>query len=119
MVSAVPDEALGNAAMRTLRGHGVDIRGVQRGSGRILLYVGTSGPPLRATDVIYGHSAFITAPPRKLGLETLLTGADKLHLSGISPALGTKGCTTALQAKAAATSRGIPISFDGNYGARL
>ena len=85
------------------------------------LYFVTSGAGLRATDVIYdrGHSAFVTAPPGSWDWETVLADADRLHLSGITPALGTGGCAAALQAAASATSRGIPISFDGNYRARL
>lgn len=121
MVSAVPDGALGDAAVRTLRGHGVDTRDIQRLPGRMALYFVTSGAGMRATDVIYdrAQSAFVTAPPDSWDWEALLAGADRLHLSGITPALGPGGRAAALAAAAAATARGVPMSFDGNYRARL
>lgn len=121
MVSAVPADALGDAAIRTLRGHGVDTRGIQRRDGRMALYFVTGGAGARSSEVIYdrSHSAFVTAPPRSWHWQRLLQGADRLHLSGITPALGPAGRKAAAAAAAAATRYEVPISFDGNYRARL
>jgi 2-dehydro-3-deoxygluconokinase len=85
------------------------------------LYFVTSGAGLRATDVIYdrAHSAFAEAPADAWDWDMLLHGADRLHLSGITPALGPVPAASALAAAEAAAERGIPISFDGNYRARL
>jgi 2-dehydro-3-deoxygluconokinase len=47
--------------------------------------------------------------------DMLLAGADRLHLSGITPALGPVPAKAAIAAAEAASARGVPISFDGNY----
>lgn len=121
MVSAVPDTALGDAAVHGLRAHGVDVSTIQRHAGRMGLYFVTPGASLRATDVIYdrAQSAFATAPVEAWDWDTLLAGAGRLHLSGITPALGPAGTAAALAAAEAAGRLGVPLSFDGNYRALL
>lgn len=121
MVSAVPDTALGDAAVTHLRGHGVDPRGIRRLPGRMGLYFATSGAGFRATEVLYDRagSSFASAPADAWDWDTLLDGADRLHLSGITPALGPAGTAAAIAAAEAATRLGIAVSFDGNYRARL
>jgi 2-dehydro-3-deoxygluconokinase len=120
-VSAVPANPLGDAAVDTLRGHGIDTRGMIRRPGRMGLYFVTVGAGLRATDVLYDriHSSFATAPTDTWDWDVLLDGADRLHLSGITPALGPVGSAAAVTAVEAATRLGVPVSFDGNYRARL
>jgi 2-dehydro-3-deoxygluconokinase len=85
------------------------------------LYWAETGTGLRATEVFYdrSHSAFIELAPEAWQWDTLLHGASRLHLTGITPALGPNGTRTALRAAEAATTLGIPVSFDGNYRARL
>ncbi len=121
MVSALPINALGDSALATLRGHGVDTRAIVRREGRVGLYFATTGAGLRATDVLYdrAHSAFATAPAEAWDWDAILTGATRLHLSGITPALGTNGSAAAVAAVEAATRLGVAVSFDGNYRARL
>jgi 2-dehydro-3-deoxygluconokinase len=121
MVSAVPDSDLGQAALTTLRGHGVDCSDIQLCGDRIGLYFVTSGAGLRATDVVYdrAHSAFAEAPTDSWDWDALLDGADRLHLSGITPALGPVPAQSAIAAAKAATARGVPVSFDGNWRGKL
>ena len=119
--TALPQNALGDAALRSLRGHGVDCRRIVRREGRMGLYFVTPGAGLRATDVVYDrvHSAFAETPADAWDWDALLDGVRRLHLSGITPALGPGPATSALAAARAAAARGIAISFDGNYRARL
>ena len=121
IVSAVPANGLGEAAVTTLRGHEVDTAGIQRLPGRMGFYFATTGAGFRPTDVLYdrAHSAFAEAPPHAWDWDALLAGADRFHLSGITPALGPNGTAAAIAAVEAATRLGVPISFDGNYRARL
>ena len=121
MVTAFPANPLGDAAVKEMRGHGVGMRGVQRRPGRMGIYFVTSGAGMRATDVLYDRtgSSFATTPPDAWDWDALLQGADRLHLSGITPALGPMGTQAAITAAEAATRLGVPISFDGNYRARL
>ncbi|GAA4774325.1 sugar kinase [Stakelama sediminis] len=121
LVTALPDTALGDAALRHLRGNGVDCRNIRRCAGRMGLYFVTPGAGLRATEVVYDRagSAFAETPADHWDWDALLDGVDRLHLSGITPALGPVPAQAALRAAQAATQRGIAISFDGNYRARL
>lgn len=119
--SRVPDNDLGHAALRTLRGHGVDVSRVSLGGERIGLYFATTGAGLRATEVVYdrAHSAFADAPADAWDWDALLDGVDRLHLSGITPALGPVSAQSAIAAAEAAAARGVAVSFDGNWRGKL
>ena len=121
MVTALPDNPLGDAALQALRAHGVDIGLIQRQGERMGLYFVTPGAGLRATEVIYdrAHSSFADAPADSWDWDEILEGAGRLHLSGITPALGPNGTEAALAAAEAAARRGVPISFDGNWRGKL
>lgn len=120
-VGRVPDNDLGRHAVTTLRSHGVDCGGIQLAGERMGLYFVTSGAGLRATEVVYDRagSAFAQAPADAWDWPALLKGADRLHLSGITPALGPEPARAAVAAARAARAAGVPVSFDGNYRAKL
>ena len=121
MVSRVPDNALGDAAVGHMRRHGVDASAVTPAPGRMGLYFLSPGAGLRASDIIYDRegSAFALARPEDHDWDVLLEGARLLHLSGITPALGVRSAEAAIAAAEAAKAKGIAISFDGNYRAQL
>lgn len=121
MVTRLPDQALGRAVRDELRRHGVDTSAVAWAEGRLGLYFLTPGAVVRPSEVIYdrAESAFAEADPADWGWDALLAGADRLHLSGVTPAIGPKPAAAALDAVAAANRIGMPVSFDGNYRAKL
>jgi len=121
IATLVPDNDLGRAAISTLRGHGVDTGTIALGGDRMGLYFVTSGAGMRATEVIYDRawSSFAQAPVAAWDWDALLAGVDRLHLSGITPALGPVPADSAIAAARAATDRGIPVSFDGNWRGKL
>lgn len=121
MVSAVPDNTLGQSAVASIRAHGVDTSAVQIREGRMGLYFLIAGAGLRASEIVYDRvgSSFARAPSKAFDWGILLQGADLLHLSGITPALGPKSAEAALDAARAARAAGVPVSFDGNYRAML
>ncbi|WP_294196395.1 sugar kinase [uncultured Sphingomonas sp.] len=121
MASRVPDNDLGRSAIATLRGHGVDVRRIQTGGERMGLYFCTSGAGMRATEVIYDRagSSFAEAPTSAWDWDALLDGVDRLHLSGITPALGPVPAESACRAAEAARARGVAVSFDGNWRGKL
>lgn len=121
MVSAVPDSMLGGGAVAALRASGVDTTGVITRPGRMGLYFLSPGAGLRAAEIVYdrANSSFATAPADAFDWQQLLIGASRLHLSGITPALGPNSAEVALAAAKAAAALGVPISFDGNYRAQL
>ncbi len=121
MVSAVPDHAVGQAAVDHVRRHGVDASSILRRPGRLGLYFLTPGASLRASSIVYDRagSSFAEADASLFDWPTLLDGAGLLHLSGITPALGQRSADMALAAARAARAAGVPVSFDGNYRASL
>lgn len=121
MVSAVPDNALGRGAVSAIRAQGVDCSGVSTAAGRMGLYFLSVGAGLRASEIVYDRagSTFAQAKAGDFDWDHLLAGAELLHLSGITPALGPASSEAALCAARAAKKLGVPISFDGNYRAML
>lgn len=121
MVSRVPDNALGDAAAGHLRRYGVDASQVSIGPGRMGLYFLSVGAGLRASEIVYDRegSSFALAGPGDFDWDQALAGADLLHLSGITPALGPRSAELAIAAADAAAERGVDVSFDGNYRAQL
>ena len=121
MVSCVPDDAIGDAALESLRRCGVDVTEVQRARGRLGLYYLAPGAGLRAAAIIYdrAHSVFAGASAGRFDWDRLLAGAGWLHMSGITPALGPAMATLALEAARAARAMGVRLSFDGNYRGQL
>jgi 2-dehydro-3-deoxygluconokinase len=121
VISLVPDNALGQAAIGYLRRHGVDAAQVRATPGRMGLYFLAQGAGLRASEIVYDRegSSFANAGPSEFDWDELLASVDLLHMSGITPALGPCSAETALGAAQAAERLGIPISFDGNYRAQL
>jgi 2-dehydro-3-deoxygluconokinase len=121
MVSRAPAHRLGDAAIEYLRRHGVDTAGVARGGDRLGLYFLAPGAGLRASEIVYDRtgSSLATIEAGFFDWPKLLEGADRLHLSGITPALGPGPAALALEAAQAARAAGVLISFDGNYRARL
>jgi 2-dehydro-3-deoxygluconokinase len=121
MVSRVPGNALGETAVGYLRRYGVETEGVTRGDGRMGLYFLSAGAGLRPPLIVYDRdgSSFALAGAEDFEWQQLLDGAELLHLSGITPALGERSAQAALAAAEAARSRGIRVSFDGNYRAQL
>ncbi|HUB41988.1 MAG TPA: sugar kinase [Streptosporangiaceae bacterium] len=121
VVSAVPDHALGDAALAFLRRFGVDVRNVVRGPGRLgLLYVETGGAG-RPGEVIYdrANSLFALTAPEAYDWTAILDGQDWLHVSGTAAAVGAASAAALDSALSAAHRAGVTVSLDVNYRARL
>ena len=121
LISIVPDNALGRGAVAAVRSRGVDCSRVSFGDGRMGLYFLSPGSGMRPSEVIYDRtaSAFADAPADAFDWPSLLTGAARLHVSGITAALGPNAAQAAIDAVTFARSAGIPVSFDCNYRSKL
>ena len=121
LVSTVADNALGAAAVGEVRRHGVDVSRVATGSGRMGLYFLETGAVHRPSQVLYDRadSAFALASPQRYDWPSLLDGADALHVSGVTPAVGGNAAAAATAAVRAARARGLSVVFDGNYRSKL
>lgn len=121
MVGVVADNPLGEAALGELRRHRVDARAVVSLPGRMGLYFLTPGAIQRPSEVLYDRadSAFARAGGGRHDWPALLRGADWLHVSGVTPALGQQAADGTLAAVRAARAAGVKVSFDGNFRPKL
>jgi len=120
MATTLPDNPLGHAARDELRRHGVDVAAVRFTHGRMGLYFLTPGAVLRPSEIVYDRAGSAFAEKADATVwATALAGAGMLHVSGITPAVSATGSDAALAAIGAANAANIPVSFDGNYRAKL
>jgi 2-dehydro-3-deoxygluconokinase len=119
MVSTVPANALGEAAAGELRRHGVNTGAIESAPGRMGLYFLTPGAGLRPADIVYDRTNSAFADGRPIDWRALLTGADWLHISGVTPALNAATAESCIQAMQAARSGGVKVSYDANFRAKL
>ncbi len=121
MVSRVPDNFLGHAAVAELRRFGVDTSAVGYAPGRMGLYFLTPAVMQRPAEVLYDRagSAFAHTDAAGYDWPRLLDGAAWLHLSGINLALGEASADACLAGARAAVAAGVRLSFDCNYRSRL
>lgn len=116
-VTRLPGNAIGDAALSALRAEGIDVTGILRGGERMGIYFVEPGADLRPMRVVYDRagSAFSRIDPAELDWPALLDGAEWLHLSGITPALGDGPARAAVDAAEAARAAGVKVSVDLNY----
>ncbi|WP_140984469.1 sugar kinase [Asticcacaulis tiandongensis] len=122
MISVVPDNDLGQAALGNLRYWGVDTSRVKvLPEGRMGLYFLTTGGIHRPSDILYDRagSAFAEADFAAFDWAQLLEGSGWLHVSGITAALGQNAFEGALKAMKMARTLGVKVSFDCNYRPKL
>lgn len=119
MVSTVAGNGLGEAAVGELRRHGVDTRHVRSAAGRMGLYFLTHGAMQRPSEVLYDRADSAFVHDAEYDWDALLEGAQWLHLSGVSPALGPATAQATLDAARAARRLGVKVSFDGNFRGKL
>ena len=121
LISVIPDNPLGTAAVAEIRKHGVDTRRVNIAPGRMGLYFLVQGAMQRPSEVVYDRagSAFASADPQQFDWQQLLIGADWFHVSGVTPALGERAAKAAIEAVQTARRLGVRVSFDGNFRPKL
>ncbi len=121
MLSVLPTGPLGDAALGELARIGVDVSSVSRVNGRMGLYFFEQGAIRRASEVVYDRagSAFAQATEAQFDWDQAMAGADHLHLSGVTPALGPESARLAVSAARAARKHGLRVSVDGNFRAKL
>jgi len=121
-VSALPDQAIGQACLDTLRRFGVDTDFVLMSSkGRLGLYFLETGATQRPSRVVYdrdGSSVGIT-PFEEYDWDRAFDGAGWFHVTGITPAVSAEAADCARCAAELAKSRGLTVSCDLNFRKKL
>ena len=120
-VSKLPNNDIGESAIRTLNAEGVNTDYVARGGERVGIYYLETGASLRASKVIYdrAHSSISESKITDYQLEKALKGATLFHFSGITPALSESCAKLTLKACKIAKKLGVLVSCDLNYRKKL
>jgi 2-dehydro-3-deoxygluconokinase len=116
-VTVLPQNELGEAALRSLRQHGIDTTHVRFSDGRLGIYFLEHGAHVRSPKVVYDrfHSAFAALEPDNFSWPDILIGASWFHWSGITPAVSAGAAAACKIAVETARRKGLTISADINY----
>ena len=120
-VTKLPAHAIGQGAVNSLRGLGVDTKDIVRGGDRVGIYFLEKGASQRGSVCIYdrAHSAIQEASREDFDWDKIFEGADWFHFTGITPALGANLVDICIDACKAAKAKGVKISCDLNYRGKL
>jgi 2-dehydro-3-deoxygluconokinase len=121
-VSRLPEGPLGRIVDGEARRHGVDTRFVRWiPEARLGLMFFEPGPAPRNARVIYDrkHSAAAEMGFEDAPWEALIAASTRIHLSGITPALGPSCRALVAHVAALAAAARKPVSYDLNYRATL
>lgn len=119
--SAMPDNFLSREIITYVQQKGIDTSAFYFGGSRIGIYFLPQGSDMKNAGVIYdrAHSSFADLRPGMIDWNKVLENVSWFHFSAISPALGDHAADVCEEALQAATARGITISVDLNYRAKL
>ena len=120
-VSALPDNDIGESAIRELRRFGVDTSYVNRSGDRVGIYFLETGANQRPSKVVYDRagSSICAAQPGDFDWQEVFDGAKWLHITGITPAISESAAALSLEAVAAAKQTGVTVSCDFNFRGKL
>ena len=120
-VSALPDNDVGESAIRELRSFGVSTAHVNRSGNRVGIYFLETGANQRPSKVVYDRagSSICEAQPGDFDWKKIYDGAKWLHITGITPALSESAAALSLEAVIAAKESGVTVSCDFNFRGKL
>lgn len=120
-VTMLPDNEIGHASSDSLRYFGVDTHHIKYRNGRMGLFYLEKGASQRPSKVIYDRtdSAFAKSIRDDFDWSKIFDECNWFHWSGITPALSDELIDVLLEACTVAKKRGIKISCDLNYRAKL
>lgn len=119
--TALPDNYISKEIMESLEEEGIDTSGILISGERIGTYTLPMGADLKNAGVIYdrAYSSFSFLKPGMINWEQVLDGYDWFHFTAISPALNPSIVAVCEEALQFATQKGMTISVDLNYRAKL
>lgn len=119
--TAMPDNYLGHDIDRYLQDKGIDTKPVHWSGSRIGIYYLQQGADLKHAGVVYDRacSSFSALRPGMIDWDQVLADVSWFHFSAISPALNEHLPAVCKEALEAASAKGITISVDLNYRAKL
>ena len=120
-ISALPNHAMGQACLDSVRRFGIDTSYIHVADGRLGLYFVETGANQRPSSVIYDreHSVIAETPAEAYDWKGVFSGADWFHISGITPAISQTAAEASLTAVREAQAAGLTVSLDLNYRKKL
>ena len=121
-VTALPENAVGEACERELMKYGVDTSAINMvKGGRLGIYYLETGANQRPSLVVYDRadSAIAESKPEDFDFNAIMNGATWFHTTGITPAVSQEAADCALAAMKAAKAAGATVSIDLNYRKKL
>ena len=119
--TALPDNLLCRQLAAYLEEKGVDTSRMLFQGERLGLYFLPKGKDLKNAGVIYdrAYSSFAALKPGTIDWDAVLADVGWLHFSAISPALSSQLALVCMELLQAAAQKGLTISVDLNYRAKL
>jgi 2-dehydro-3-deoxygluconokinase len=116
-ITKLPQNALGEAAIRSLRQYGINTNHILRGGSRLGTYFIELGYSIRPSSVLYdrAHSAISEIKKGEFDWEMLLKDKSWVFVSGITPALSASCAEETLRLVTTAKRLGVKVSFDFNF----
>src|SRR5210317_1957614 len=120
-VTRLPKNDIGECAMMEMRKRGVGIDKIIWGGERLGIYFLETGAVSRGSKVVYdrAHSAISEIETGMIDWGKVFEGCEWFHWTGITPAISQGSADVCLEAVKAASAKGITISTDLNYRAKL
>jgi 2-dehydro-3-deoxygluconokinase len=119
--TTLPENYLSKEIIRSIQERGIQTDRLFFSGERIGTYFLPQGADLKHAGVIYDRagSSFWQLKPGQIDWDEQLEGITWFHFSAISPALNEHTAAVCLEAVMAARKKGITVSVDLNYRARL
>ena len=116
-VTALPNNAIGEACLRDVRSFGVDVSNIKMMDGRMGIYFLETGSNQRPSKVVYDRadSCIAKAPVDTFDWKKIFDGATWFHITGITPAISESAMELSVASVKEAKKRGITVSCDLNY----
>ena len=116
-ITKLPQNDIGEAAIRDLRKYGVDTSMITRGGDRVGIYYLEKGASQRPSKVIYDRawSSISQAVEEDFNWNEIFADAQWFHFTGITPALGKNVARICMEAVKVAKRQGLTVSCDLNY----
>ena len=120
-VTRLPKNDIGACAMMEMRKRGVGVDKIVYGGDRLGIYFLETGAVSRGSKVVYdrAHSAIAEIESGMIDWDAVFEGCEWFHWTGIIPAISQGAADVTLEALKAASAKGITISTDLNYRAKL
>ena len=121
MITKLPENEIGQAALNEMRRYGLNTSGILRGGPRLGIYFAETGASQRDSKVIYDRAGSSIALARRgeFDWKAIFDGAAWFHFSGITPALGGDLPAITMDAVKTAKEMGLTVSCDINYRKKL